>query len=135
MAYITTAVNIEYSDIDFNFIANPNIEFDVAVLTEIDSVRQSVLNILRTNHGEKLFDPLFGANLTGFLFEMVDHVTAAAMSTGIEQALKRDEPRVNVVNINIKGMPDSNAIDLTVTVELISAQKIIDIETSIERLR
>lgn len=135
MAYITTARTGTYTDLDFAMKANPNIEYDVAVMTDSAAIRQSILNILRTNHGEKPFDPLFGANLQAYLFENVDYITAAAISNDIDSAIRRDEPRVNIINVQVRARPDNNAVHITVTVEVLSTQQLIDIESSIERLR
>jgi hypothetical protein len=135
MASITTARTSEYSDIDFMFSANPNIENDIAIKRESAAIRQSVLNILRTNHGEKPFRPYFGANLTAYLFENIDQITAQSMSASIRNAITNDEPRVNILNIEIRANPDTNAINITVTVQLISTLESIDIQTNLERLR
>lgn len=124
-----------YSDLDFAFIANPNIEFDVAVMKNNQAIRQSILNILRTNHGEKLFDPEFGANLHSYLFENLDDITAANMASDIENAIKRDEPRVEIINIRLKSKPDHNEVYITLTIKILSTQQLLDIESSIERLR
>ncbi len=135
MAYITTARTGEYSDLDFAMKANPNIEYDVAVMTDSAAIRQSILNILRTNHGEKVFDPLFGANLSAYLFENIDHITALAISNDIQHAIERDEPRVRILNIQVRTKPDNNAVSITVTIEVLTSQQLVDISTSIERLR
>lgn len=133
--YTITNARGEYADIDFAMKANPNIEFDVAVLTESNAIRQSVLNILRTNHGEKPFNPEFGANLGAYLFENIDHITASNIAQDVENGIKRDEPRVEVLNVQIRMKPDHNEVFITVTVKVLSSQQLLDIASSIERLR
>jgi hypothetical protein len=135
MANITTNRLGEYSDVDFAFKANPNINNDVSIKREFAAVRQSVLNILRTNHGEKPFHPLFGANLRTFLFEPLDSITADSIIKNIVDALKNDEPRVEVVNIVVTDNQDENLIHVTLTVRLKSTSAVFDIESSLERLR
>ena len=132
---ITTARQIGYSDIDLAFKANPNIAYDIAVKRDSAAVRQSVLNILKTNHGEKPFKPNFGANLISYLFENIDSITASSMYSSIETAINNDEPRVEVLNIKISLIPDSNKINITVTVKIISTSETIFIDSSMERLR
>jgi len=51
-----------YTDVDFAFRANP-ITGDVSLKREIQAVKQSVLNILLTNRGERPFDPEFGSDI------------------------------------------------------------------------
>ena len=66
MPSITTSKISDYSDIDISFKSNPNLANDVAIKKESAAIRQSVMNILKTNHGEKPFEPLYGANLIQF---------------------------------------------------------------------
>ena len=51
-----------YKDVDFTFKQNPNTN-DIGIKKNNESIKQSVLNILRTNHGERPFNYNFGANL------------------------------------------------------------------------
>jgi hypothetical protein len=123
-----------YKDLDFTFKQNPNTN-DVGIKKNNASVIQSVLNILRTNHGERPFNYTFGANLRAYLFENMTQITAASMSTSIETALKNWEPRLEVLNTNIQAKADENDVMVTVTGKVISTNEIVDIATTIERLR
>ncbi len=57
------------------------------------------------------------------------------MSTSINTALKNSEPRIEVLNTNIQANADSNEVRITVTGRVISSNEILDVSTSIERLR
>ena len=130
----TIARQETYKDLDFSFKQNPNTN-DVGIKKNNAAVIQSCLNILRTNHGERPFDYNFGANLRAYLFENMNNVTAANMSTSIETALVNYEPRIRVLNVNIQTKPEDNEIFITVTGQVVSNNEIIDISTTIERLR
>ena len=130
----TIARQETYKDLDFTFKQNPNTN-DVGIKKNNASVIQSVLNILRTNHGERPFNYTFGANLRAYLFENMTQITAASMSTSIETALKNWEPRLEVLNTNIQAKADENDVMVTVTGKVISTNEIVDIATTIERLR
>jgi len=123
-----------YKDLDFSFKQNPNTN-DVGIKKNNAAVIQSCLNILRTNHGERPFDYMFGANLRAYLFENMNNVTAANMSTSIEMALINYEPRIQVLNVNIQTKPWENSVFITVTGRVVSTNEVIDIATTIERLR
>ena len=123
-----------YKDLDFTFKQNPNTN-DVGIKKNNAAVIQSVLNILRTNHGERPFNYTFGANLRSYLFENMTQITAASMSTSIETALKNWEPRLEVLNTNIQAKADENDVYITVTGRVKSTNEIVDIATTIERLR
>ena len=128
------ARQVTYKDLDFTFKQNPNTN-DVGIKKDNASVIQSVLNILRTNHGERPFNYTFGANLRSYLFENMTQITAASMSTSIETALKNWEPRLEVLNTNIQAKADENDVYITVTGRVKSTNEIVDIATTIERLR
>jgi hypothetical protein len=129
-----TARQEEYTDLDLIFTVNPNIK-DVPTKRGVNAVRQSVMNILNTNWGERPFKPYFGANLRSYLFENMNNITAAAMSSAIRMAITNYEPRVKIINVNIRTKPEDNAVDITLTVQIISTTDIFDISTSLERLR
>ena len=131
---ITTSRSVEYSDLDFIFKSNPNTR-DLGSKKNINSVKQSVLNILNTNHGEKVFEPLFGANLRQFLFENSGILTSIAITDSIKEALANWEPRVKVLNVKVNNKPDLNKIAITIAVRIISTNEVENITTSIERLR
>jgi phage baseplate assembly protein W len=130
----TIARQETYKDLDFSFKQNPNTN-DVGIKKDNASISQSVLNILRTNHGERPFNYNFGANLRQYLFENMSQVTAAQMSTSINLALKNWEPRIEVLNTNIQARADENEVFITVTGRVKSSNQVVDIATTIERLR
>ena len=84
---------------------------------------------------DKAFNPEFGANLGAYLFENIDHITASNIAQDVENGIKRDEPRVEVLNVQIRMKPDHNEVFITVTVKVLSSQQLLDIASSIERLR
>ena len=130
----TIAREETYKDLDFSFKQNPNTN-DVGIKKNNAAVIQSCLNILRTNNGERPFNYNFGANLRSYLFENMNQITAANMSTSINVALKNYEPRIEVLNTNIQARADDNEVYITVTGRVKSTNEIIDISTTIERLR
>jgi len=123
-----------YKDLDFTFKQNPNTN-DVGIKKDNAAIIQSCLNILRTNHGERPFNWNFGANLRSYLFENMSQITAANMSTSINTALTNWEPRIEILNTNIQAKADENEVFITVTGRVKSSNEVIDITTTIERLR
>ena len=130
----TIARQATYKDLDFSFKQNPNTN-DIGIKKDNAAVIQSCLNILRTNHGERPFQYEFGANLRAYLFENMTNTTAANMATNIQVALKNYEPRIEVLNVNIQAQASENDVFITVTGRVKSTNEIIDIATTIERLR
>lgn len=97
------------SDIDLSFAAKPGVptsydsdrvgqdfKGDIYKKTDVSAILQSVENILLTNTQEKPFEPSFGGNLRGILFENASTISEPFMINLIEDELKRWEPRVTV---------------------------------------
>ena len=124
-----------YTDIDFGFRANP-VTGDIALKRDEQAVKQSVINILSTNRGERPFDPDFGANIRNQLFENFDPIVKQLIDDDIRSALRNYEPRVRVLNVQVDAKPDQNSIDISVEFEIQSPeQTVTTVNFSVERLR
>ena len=124
-----------YTDIDFGFRANP-VTGDIALKRDEQAVKQSVVNILSTNRGERPFDPDFGANIRNQLFENFDPIVGQLIDDDIRSALRNYEPRVRVLNVGVDARPDRNSIDISVEFEIQSPeQTVTTVNFSVERLR
>lgn len=86
---------VDYVDVDLSFNKKP--AGDVYKKKDASSVKQAIKNLLLTNHYEKPFQPFFGANLRGLLFELADDQTESEVSVNIASAIQSYEPRVEVL--------------------------------------
>lgn len=124
-----------YSDVDFAFRMNP-VTGDVGVKKDVEAVKQSVLNILSTNRGERPFMPDFGGNIRAYLFENVDPVTISLIEEEIRSALTNYEPRVRVLTVDVEDLSDQNAINIRLEIEILSpTNTVATVEFVVERLR
>ena len=71
----------------------------MAVAAEDESVRQSILIILRTVKGERVMRPDFGCDLHELVFAVNDRSTRAAAAYEVREALKRWEPRIELMTV------------------------------------
>lgn len=81
-----------------------------------DHVRQSVLLIMQTVKGERVMRPDFGAGLQTLVFEPAGPATAAMVQHEIKQALVRNEPRIDVLNVQVTADPGQPGV-LTINVK------------------
>ncbi len=81
-----------------------------------DHVRQSVLLIMQTAKGERVMRPDFGAGLQTLVFEPAGPATAAMVQHEIKQALVRNEPRIDVLNVQVTADPGQPGV-LTINVK------------------
>jgi hypothetical protein len=71
-----------------------------------DNIRETIIVILKTEPGERIALPDFGAGLGRFLFEPNTAGTHARISHAIAQALARWEPRIDVESVDVGADPD-----------------------------
>ena len=134
MASVLSARDINFSDIDFKLKKRSN--GDLYRRTEVEAVKQSVINIITTNFGDRPFQPNFGANLRTLLFEPIDQISAKVIRSQIIEAIKNFEPRAEVLNVRVQDMGLSNSIQITVDFGVYNPnQEIASVGVILERLR
>ena len=73
----------------------------VLVDREEDDIKQAIRIILGTSQGDRVMRPEFGAGLRELLFEPVSTSTIELAKVRVEEALRRWEHRINVVDIQV----------------------------------
>jgi len=131
---INSRIN-DYSDLDLKFRLNPNTK-DFVLKKDVEAVKQSVINILLTQRGERPFNPELGGNLYAYLFENFDDITKAAVETTIVNTLRNYEPRVRVLSVDVVDLDYRNALRITLEIQIISPEvSTTSVEFVVERLR
>jgi len=130
---ILTSRQKKYSDIHLSFEKKPS--GDIFKQQEAAAVKQSVKNIVSTNPGEKPFNMLFGSNITGMLFELSNGLAQYEIKDQITRSINKFEPRARVLDIECNDDPDANSLRVRVTFRVLSTGEIVELETSISRLR
>ena len=102
------AITRKYADLPLSFIQHPGTG-DIRPLNDLDAVKQSVKNLILTNFGDRPFHPEIGGNVTSYLFEPANGLTAYAIEEEIKKVLKEHEPRVNGVTIRVQDNVDANS--------------------------
>ena len=59
-----------FKDLNLDFQQNTATK-DIQKITDVESVKRSVRNLINTNHYEKPFHPEIGSTLRGMLFELM----------------------------------------------------------------
>ncbi len=109
----------KYSDFTVNFDLNPITGF-LARVTNEDSIKQSLKNILFTQRTERFYDPFFGSRLRALMFEPIDNVTSTELEREIRESIDANEPRISKVEVRIKPLPDENSYGCTIYFEIIN---------------
>ncbi|MEM7338665.1 MAG: GPW/gp25 family protein [Actinomycetota bacterium] len=88
----------------------------IAMVKGAEEIEQAIYLILSTTPGERPMRPEFGCGLIDFVFSPMEPATFGEIAFRVEEALDRWEPRVNVLDVDVKVHPDTTAmllIDLT----------------------
>lgn len=118
------------NDLDFNPISE-----DVAVKLNENSIKQSIKNILFTDRGERLFQPLFGGHIRAMLFENITPQLLVAMKQQISNTIRANEPRCNLIDVVCSAEEDRNGVFVTVVFNVINKQEPVVLEVVLERVR
>ena len=84
----------------------------IAMAAYEEDVRQAILIILRTNPGERVMRPDFGAGLDALVFEPIGATTMALVKHRVEQALILWEPRIDQIGVEVEASPRDGRLDI-----------------------
>jgi len=100
------------TDIDINFSKN-SFTNDVSLVRDVNSIRQSLINIILTIPGEKPFNRSFGTRINDSLFDNFSYIDSINTISQIEKTIKVYEPRVSVDQILINDRPMNDSVSIT----------------------
>lgn len=104
-----------YADFRRDFMSSP-VNSDLARKTNEDAISESIQNLILTNRGEALFDPLRGASINEFLFENMTPITVSLAKDRVLEVINRYESkRVRNVDVSIAAYYDTHEVVLTIT--------------------
>ena len=129
-----TPSKVIYSDIPISFTAHP-ITGNVKKSINRDAVKNSVRNIVLTNHGERFFKPKFGGNVTSKLFENASKFTEFNTARSIRIALANYEPRAEVIKVKVTANPDTNNLTVSLKFRVTNDPEPITLDILLERIR
>jgi len=130
---LVTSRKQNFRDLDVTFAAKPSKE--ISVKKDAAAVKQAVKNLILTNHYEKPFQPFFGGNVAGLLFELADDETGSEVEEQIVSAIQQYEPRAQLLNVDVNSQPDRNSIAVTITFKVVNSQEEVTFTTNLSRLR
>jgi phage baseplate assembly protein W len=78
----------------------------IALATEDDAIRRSIIIILSTAKGERRMRPQFGCGIHDLVFAPKDATTEGLIRYHVIEALGWWEPRITVVDVDVESDPD-----------------------------
>lgn len=107
-----------FKDISLSFSKNP-LTNDIIALQNENAIKKSVMNLVRTQVGERFFRPLIGTSLDESLFKLNNYDTTTSLSDEIRDLLQNFEPRIKVEEVRVKSEDDSYEVDITIVYTIV----------------
>jgi len=85
---------------------------DVQISEDIGAIKNSLFNLFTTMPGQKLLNPLYGLNLTQYLFVPVSESQGQIIGEAIFKGIQKYEPRIRLEKLNIQIDPDNNQYEI-----------------------
>lgn len=123
-----------WTDLDLSLRLHP-IRKDIMPLRDDAAIKNSIRNLILTNFFERPFQPLVGADLLGILFEPATVFTRNVIKDKVTKVVNRYEPRVEILNIEITDMRDSNAYMISISYRIKEFNITDTTQVVLERLR
>jgi phage baseplate assembly protein W len=103
-------ISKSFRDFSLTFEKNA-VTNDILALKNEAAIKESVKNIVLYNFYEKPFDPFFGGNIIGLLFENSTPTMELEVKSRIERSIEIYEPRVTAVSVDVDFQEDRNELN------------------------
>lgn len=109
---------------------------DLGRLINNDSVNESLRNLMRTNIGERLFQPLIGSDINALLFENNFPENLDVVETFVRNTITNNEPRVNLLGVEVDtNIYNENEVQVTIVYNLINNPDPVTLTIILKRVR
>lgn len=124
-----------YSDFLNSFEQNP-LTGILARVTNEESVKQALKNLILTNIGERFYDSNKGSKIKQSLFDLYDPGTIEIIQIQLSEAIAAYEPRAIIQNIRLQEDIDNNGYYVTLIFSIINIpDQTFTLDVSMQRVR
>lgn len=108
----------EHLGTGLSFPLKLNAQGQMKLSTQAQKVKESILIILNTQIGERVYRPTFGCGLSKLTFAALNNNTMLQIRWCIREALETWEPRIIVDNVWTEAEPVRGRIDIIINYRL-----------------
>ena len=123
-----------FKDLNLDFQQNTATK-DIQKITDAESVKRSVRNLINTNHYKKPFHPEIGSNLRAMLFELMTPQMNHVITKQIENLINNYEPRCRLVQVHTQPEFERNGYNVQISFYVQNYPDPVVVESFLERLR
>lgn len=131
---MATKILKEYVDIDLSFAPNPFTK-DIYLKTDEEAVKTALKHLILTKNFERPFHPEVGTQVSSLLFENYSPAVKLALEKTISDTIENYEPRVRLLEVEIKETTDVNELIVNIIFTLKNANNPITVTTLLSRVR
>ena len=123
-----------FKDLNLDFTRN-TVTNDVVKIEDVEAIKRSVRNLVKTNFYERPFHPELGCGARQLLFEPFTPVTSIFLRRKIEEVITNYEPRARLDQVIVTESPDRNAIEVRVVFYCMNIANPVTVLTTLQRIR
>jgi phage baseplate assembly protein W len=125
---------VYYSDFLNSFDVNPETG-NLYQVTNEESVKQSIRNLVLTDRFERFYQPLIGSKIQSLLFDLDTPQTKNLIISTIVETIRNYEPRALEVTAYVDDLDDSDTISILVLFSLANVPEPIQLPLILNRIR
>jgi len=123
-----------WADLDLDFTKHP-VTKDISRKMNVEAVKRSVRNLIRTNKYEKHFHPEIDGGVTRHLFGLSTPHMKHDIQLAIKNCLSNFESRVIVNDVRVSGDLNANGFNVSIFFTVVNSPEPIEVALFLERIR
>ena len=129
---MATTYGKDYIDFDLDFGKHPA-HGDLLTVKKTTAISRSINNLIRTQAGERLFQPTIEGGLNALLFEPYGALTTSRIKKTIKHVIGKHEPRADLKLVTVVADEPNNAYLISIIFVPDNDVKETNIEVYLER--
>jgi phage baseplate assembly protein W len=123
-----------FSDLHKDMTQNPLTE-DLSLKRDEEAVKESIKNLVLTNRGERLMQPLIGGNVQAMLFENNTPAIIKLIQEQVKTVIREYEPRATLIDVIVRSSIDESTVEVDVYFYINNVVDPISVTIFLERIR
>jgi phage baseplate assembly protein W len=123
-----------FSDFHKDMTQNP-ISEDLALKRDEEAVKEAIKNLILTDRGERLMQPLVGGNIRAMLFENNTPATIKIIQETVKETINFYEPRATLLDVIVQSSLDESTVQVAIYFYINNIEQPITLTVFLERTR
>jgi phage baseplate assembly protein W len=123
-----------YRDLHKDMTKSP-VNDDLAVKIDEEAVKESIKNLILTDKGERLMQPLLGGSIRAMLFDNNSPATLKLIQEQVRETIEQYEPRATIIDVQVTSQIDDNVVRVTIFFYVNNVEQPISVSVLLERIR